>query len=419
MRRTQVQSSSTSGVSKFRAGSRHRPSAAASRIYAAATSVTQTQHLDFKVKPDAQPLFTPIQLGSLKLQHRVVMAPLTRCRAPDSIPSAVMATYYGQRASNGGLIIAEATAICPEGRGYPQVPGIWSQQQVEGWKPVVRAVKDKGGLMVCQIWHAGRASHPDYHLQHGLPVSASALPVGDGFQISTPKGERVDYPTPRALQLSEIPGIVEAFVTAARNAIAAGFDGVEVHGAAGYLLEQFWKDTTNMRTDEYGGSDVNKARLLLEVTEAVVAAIGPERVGIRLSPFNTYLNALDPFERALEKNVWLVKMLESRVPNLAYIHMIEPRYHNWEEASGANLDPFKEATSIPFLASGGFKREDAIAKVAQGRADAIVYGRYFISNPDLPKRLAIAAPFTKYDRSTFYTFGTEGYIDYPFLQEQA
>eukprot|EP00775_Hariotina_reticulata_P009807 gene9807-9965_t len=376
----------------------------------------------FAVKEDAKPLFSPVKLGGLQLSHRVVMAPLTRCRAPNNVPVPDMATYYGQRATPGGLIISEATVICPEGRGYPQIPGIHSQEQVEAWKPVVQAVHDKGGLFLCQLWHVGRASHSDFQPDGGAPVAPSAIAVGEGFDVYTDKGGPFEYPVPRALEIQEIPAIVKAYAEAARNAIAAGFDGVEVHGANGYLLDQFWKDSSNTRTDQYGGSDENKARLLLEVMEAVAAAVGADRVGLRLSPYNTFLNACDSVERAVEKNVWLMKELDRRVPGLAYIHMVEPRLAGGNTEVEGHIDhslaPFREATSRPFLAAGGFKRDAAIAALEGSKADAIVFGRYFISNPDLPRRLAIDAPLAKYDRNTFYSFGREGYLDYPSLEEQ-
>eukprot|EP00878_Enallax_costatus_P021679 GHUV01022969.1.p1 GENE.GHUV01022969.1~~GHUV01022969.1.p1 ORF type:complete len:352 (+),score=70.28 GHUV01022969.1:604-1659(+) len=350
------------------------------------------------------------------------MAPLTRCRAPNNVPVPDMAVYYGQRASKGGLIISEATAICDQARGYPQVPGIYTSEQVEAWKSVVQAVHDKGGLLVCQLWHVGRASHPDYQPGNAAPVSASPIAIGESFEVYTSKGGPFKYPVPRALETNEIADIVRQYADAAKNAIDAGFDGVEIHGANGYLLDQFWKDSSNRRTDEYGGSDENKARLLLEVMEAVAAAVGPERVGLRLSPYNTFLDACDTVERAVEKNTWLMKALDHRVPGLAYMHMVEPRLAGGNaEVEGPishSLEPFRQATSLPFLAAGGFKREDGIKAVGSGHADAVVYGRWFISNPDLPKRLALGAPLTPYNRDTFYSFGTEGYTDYPLMEDQ-
>eukprot|EP00879_Flechtneria_rotunda_P030841 GHRR01033533.1.p1 GENE.GHRR01033533.1~~GHRR01033533.1.p1 ORF type:complete len:354 (+),score=113.72 GHRR01033533.1:2089-3150(+) len=349
------------------------------------------------------------------------MCLVAHCRAPNNIPSPQMAVYYGQRATPGGLIISEATAITPEGQGYPQVPGIHTAEQVEAWKPVTQAVKDKGGIFLCQLWHVGRASHEDYQPGGAPPVSASAIPVSEAFEVYTPKGGPFKYPTPRALETSEIPAIVRLYAEAAKNAIAAGFDGIEIHGANGYLLDQFWKDSTNKRTDKYGGSDENKARLILEVAEATANAIDADHVGIRLSPYNTFLDASDTVERAIEKNVLLMKELDKRVPGLAYIHMVEPRLAGGNaEVQGPidhSLDPFRKATSRPLLAAGGFKRAQAVEAIEKGHADAIVFGRYFISNPDLPKRLALDAPLTKYNRDTFYSFGTEGYIDYSFLKD--
>lgn len=386
------------------------------RVRAAASAAVVTD-----VKADAKPLFTPLKLGSLQLEHRVIMAPLTRCRAPNGVPVPDMAVYYGQRATKGGLIITEATTISVEAHGYPQTPGIYTQEQVEAWKPVVKAVHDKGGVFVCQLWHVGRASHPDYQPDSAPPVGPSAIAVGEGFQVYTTKGGPFNYPVPRALETSEIKSIVQQYAEAAKNAMAAGFDGVEIHGANGYLLDQFWKDSTNQRTDEYGGSDENKARLLLEVVEAVAAVVGPERLGLRLSPYNTYLDACDSVERAVEKNTWLMKALDERVPGLAYMHMVEPRLAGGNiEVEGPvahSLEPFRQATSLPFLAAGGFKRDDGIKAVSSGHADAVVYGRWFISNPDLPKRLALAAELTPYNRDTFYSFGLEGYTDYPYLED--
>lgn len=399
------------------------------RVAAAAPSATQSaaERLGYEVKEDAAPLFSPLKLGPYQLQHRVVMAPLTRCRAPGNVPSQVMATYYGQRASRGGLIISEATAICPEAHGYPQVPGIYTDEQVEAWKPVVQAVKDKGGFFLMQLWHVGRASHPEYQPGGAAPVSASALAIGQPWEVYGPTGSGPHpYPVPRALREEELPGIVAAYAQGARNALAAGFDGVEIHAANGYLLDQFWKDSTNQRTDKYGGSDENKARLLFEVLEAVAGVVGAERVGLRLSAFNHFLDATDSIERAVAKNVWLMKELDRRMPGLTYVHHVEPR-----TAAGADdvdpatltaqhsLEPFRQATSLPFLAAGGFKRASGIGAVAGGHADAVVFGRLFISNPDLPKRLALDAPLTPYDRSTFYSWGPEGYLDYAALDEAA
>jgi 12-oxophytodienoic acid reductase len=387
----------------------------------AAPSSIQQQ---FRIKDDIKPLFQPLKLGRVELQHRIVMAPLTRNRAPGNVPVPAMGTYYSQRATPGGLLITEATCISQQAQGYPNVPGVHSPEQVQAWKPIVQEVKAKGAVFFCQLWHVGRASHQDFQRDGGLPVGPSEIRISDAFEIYTPKGGPFKYPTPRALDASELPGIVQEYAAAARNAIEAGFDGIEIHGANGYLLDQFWKDSSNTRTDKYGGADENKARLLLEVMEAVAGAIGADRVGLRLSPYNSFLDAQDTVERAIEKNVWLMRELDRRVPGLAYIHMVEPRLAagNAElvEDIQHTLEPFRQATSRPFLAAGGFKRDTAIAAVDKGDADAVVFGRYFIANPDLVKRYAIDAPLNKYDRSTFYAMvptDMKGYIDYPFWEE--
>ncbi|WIA09565.1 hypothetical protein OEZ85_008958 [Tetradesmus obliquus] len=378
----------------------------------------------YQVQQDAQPLFQPLQIGTLQLQHKIVMAPLTRNRAPSTIPAEAMAVYYSQRATQGGLQISEATCISQQGQGYPNVPGIHNAAQVEAWRPIVQAVHDKGGRFFCQLWHVGRASHQDFQPDGGPPVGPSPIRVSDAFEIYTPKGGPFKYPMPRALAVQEIKDIVQHYAAAAKNAIAAGFDGIEVHGANGYLLDQFWKDSSNQRDDEYGGSDENKARLMIEVMEAVAGAIGAERCGVRLSPYNSFLDATDSVQRAIDKNVWLMQQLDARVPGLAYIHMVEPRLAAGNAEIEGHIDhtlnPFRKATSRPFLAAGGFKRDTAIAAVASGEADAVVFGRHFISNPDLVRRLAVDAPLNKYDRSTFYAAQPgqmEGYIDYPFLEE--
>lgn len=384
---------------------------------------------DFDVNDDVKALFTPVKFGRMQLQHRIVMAPLTRCRAPKSIPTQVMATYYGQRATPGGLIVSEATIISEQARGTPNTPGIYSAEQVEAWKPVVQAVHNKGGLFVCQLWHQGRASHPDFQPDGAVPMGPSAIPVSDMWPVTNSHWGDTDdvqrsWPTPRTLETSEIPGIMQQYVDAAKNAIAAGFDGVEVHAANGYLLDQFLKDSSNHRTDEYGGSNENKARLILEVVAAVAAAVGADRTGIRLNPYNSYLDAKDSLKQAVDKNVWLLQELEHRVPDLAYVSLVEPLVANatiWNSLKnfwrlGASLAPFREATSLPFLAAGGHSRASGIKYISSGAADAVAFGRHFIANPDLVKRFAQNAALNKYNRMTFYSSGPEGYTDYPFLE---
>ncbi|KAG0560185.1 hypothetical protein KC19_10G160300 [Ceratodon purpureus] len=368
------------------------------------------------------PLFTPMELGPFKLNHRVIMAPLTRCRSTGYVPQEIAAVYYGQRASPGGLVIAEATGISESAQGFPNAPGIWSKEQVEAWKPVVKAVHDKGAIFFCQIWHVGRVSHTAYH-NGAAPPSSTAQRVING-QVTLPDGETAaDFSTPRAIDTSEVAQYVEYFRTAARNAIEAGFDGVEIHGAHGYLIEQFLKDSVNDRTDKYGGSLSNRSRFMEEVVEAVVKEVGAERVGMRISPFTTIWDASDSDPSAL--GLHIANTLNKY--NLLYLHVIEPRF----TFAGADdfglletensLWPIRRAYEGTFIAAGGFTRESGNDAIASGRVDAIVYGRYFISNPDLPKRFELGAPLNKYNRETFYNYPKEnpsfGYTDYPTLDE--
>ncbi|MDE1187283.1 MAG: alkene reductase [Pantoea sp.] len=361
-------------------------------------------------------LLSPLELGRYTLKHRVVMAPLTRMRAGEgNVPNALAPEYYGQRASEGGLIISEATQITPGGQGYPATPGIHSQEQIAGWKKVTDAVHAKGGLIFLQLWHVGRSSHSSFQPGNTLPVAPSAIPITTETSL-TPKWEKVEYETPHALTLAEIPGVIEAYCQAARNAMAAGFDGVEVHGANGYLLEQFLHDSSNQRTDIYGGSFENRARLLLEVTEAVSAICGAERVGVRLSPFGTYNDVGDSDPVALYS--YVLPQLEKL--NIAYVSIIEARggggMQIGEPQSVDQLRPFWKRTLI---LAGGFSSESADEAIREGRADAIAFGRSFIANPDLPARFAVNAPLNHYNRATFYGGGAEGYVDYPALENVA
>lgn len=364
-------------------------------------------------------LFDSLQLGPFTLSHRVVMAPLTRMRAtrPGNIPNELNARYYGQRASAGGLIIAEASQVLPSGQGSPATPGIHSAAQVEGWKGVVRAVHDKGGKIFLQLWHVGRISHPSHQPGGELPVSASAVkPAG---KVLNADFQPVPFETPRALRTDEIPGIIEGYAQAARNAREAGFDGVEIHGANGYLLEQFLQARTNQRTDQYGGSIANRARLLLEVTEAVAKAWHPERVGVRLSPYGIANDSGEDEPMPLYSHV--VKALDTM--GLAYLHLLEPRASG---AGGREVDHqgvpsaaelFRPMWSGVLVTAGNFRADTAAETVARGVADAIAFGRFFISNPDLPERIRKGVEFTPYNRATFYGGGAEGYIDYPTMEE--
>lgn len=360
-------------------------------------------------------LFTPLQLGPFTLAHRVVMAPLTRMRANESerAPVDINAEYYGQRVTKGGFIIAEASQVIASGSGAPRTPGIHSEAQVAGWRKVVDAVHANGGIIFLQLWHVGRISHPSHQPDGGMPVAPSAIqPAGDA---TTAQFKRERYPVPRALETSEIPGVVAAYRQAATLAKQAGFDGVEIHSANGYLLEQFLLAKTNQRTDQYGGSIENRARLLLEVAQAVIGVWGSDRVGVRLSPFGRANDSGE--DEPMPLYSYVVKELAKLNP--CYLHFIEPR------ASGAGqaevdhqdvpsaADLFRPLWKGPLIAAGNFKRDTAEAMLQSGNADAIAFGRLFISNPDLPERLKHDIPLTPYNRATFYSGGPEGYIDYP------
>jgi N-ethylmaleimide reductase len=355
-------------------------------------------------------LFAPLQLGALDLTHRVVMAPLTRMRAsqPGNVPTALNVEYYGQRASKGGLIISEATQVTPYGQGYPATPGIHSAEQVAGWRHVTDAVHAKGGLIFAQLWHVGRISHPSHQPNGALPVAPS--PVRAKGNALTAKWSQEPFMTPRALATEEIAGVIADFEKGARNARAAGFDGVEIHSANGYLLDQFLQDGTNRRTDRYGGSIENRARLLLEVTDAVSRIWGANRVGVRLSPYGTYNDMGDSDPQALFGYV-IQKLGERR---LAYLHLVEPRGADETNVSAPSTTAlFRKLFAGPVIAAGGFDKHLAEAALADGLADAVAFGRPFIANPDLPRRFARNAPLNPYDRSTFYGGDVKGYTDYP------
>jgi N-ethylmaleimide reductase len=355
-------------------------------------------------------LLEPIQLGPYLLKNRVVMAPLTRMRASaGNVPNVLNATYYAQR-STAGLIIAEATQISPQGQGYPFTPGIHSAEQIAGWKLVTEAVHQVGGRIFLQLWHVGRVSHPCFQPDGGLPVAPSAIaPQSDAFTFTGPQPAVV----PRALELSEIPGIIADYRQAAENALAAGFDGVEVHGANGYLLDQFLQDGSNHRTDAYGGPIAHRSRLLLEVMAAVVEVWGSERVGVRLSPSGTFGSMSDSDPIALFTHV--VQALDGL--DLAYVHFVEPRVQDNETVENPDMTLsttyFRTLYRGTIISAGGHDRATGEETLQAGHADMIAYGRWYISNPDLPDRFATGVDLTPYDRSTFYG-GTEvGYTDYP------
>jgi N-ethylmaleimide reductase len=368
-------------------------------------------------------LFSPVQIGPYQLKHRLVLAPLTRMRAakPSLAPRPLNAEYYAQRTTPGGLLIAEASPVAATAFGSPGVPGIYTEAQIAGWRKVVDAVHARGGIIFLQLWHVGRVSHSSFQPGGALPVAPSAIAISPEWKTGTADGKATTYETPRALEASEIPGVIDAFRQAAKNALAAGFDGVEVHGANGYLLEQFLQSRSNQRTDQYGGSIENRARLLLEVTEAVVEVWGANRVGVRLSPYGIANDSGEPEPMPLYTHV-----VEKFNPlGLAYLHFIEPRSSgagraevNWQNVPSAMV-LFRPIWNGRLIAAGGFTGEAAEAAIAQGHADAVAFGRIFISNPDLPRRLQRGYPLTPYDRKTFYGGEEAGYTDYPEHDEMA
>jgi len=349
-------------------------------------------------------LFTPLQAGDLHLPNRVLMAPLTRCRAEDDhVPGALIAEYYAQRAS-AGLIIAEATMAMPNNSAFWREPGIHSEAQVAGWKRATDAVHAAGGRIVLQIWHGGRACHPDLN-DGAQPVAPSALRI-ENDQVHTPKG-KIDYVVPRALDDAELPGIVEGFVHAARNAKAAGFDGVEVHGANGYLLDEFLRDGSNRRSGPYGGDIANRARLLLEVLEAVCCVWGSHRVGLRVSPLNSYNDMRDSDPVGLVR--WLGKRLNDF--DLAYWHVMRGDFFGLQ--NGDVMTPARESFDGVLIGNMGYDANEADAAIASGQVDAVAFGKPFIANPDLPERIRDGLPLAEPDETTFYTWDAKGYTDYP------
>jgi N-ethylmaleimide reductase len=365
-------------------------------------------------------LFDGLTVGDLPLANRVIMAPLTRMRSrqPGNIPHRLNAEYYAQRAT-AGLIISEATQISQQGQGYPATPGIHSAEQVAGWKLVTEAVHEKGGRIVLQLWHVGRISHSSHQPGGALPVAPSAIaPSGKVFAVDWSQKE---YETPHALSEAEIKGIIADYRKAAENARAAGFDGVEVHGANGYLLDQFLQDGTNKRTDSYGGSIENRSRFLLEVVDAVVGVWGRGRVGVRLSPYGTFNDMSDSDPVTLFN--YVLRQLSDR--GIAYAHVIEPRSTGagGGDAVAGHLpstsELFRASFKGVFISAGGYDGAEAQKAVESGRADAVAFGRSYIANPDLPERLKANAPLNPYHRATFYGGDAKGYTDYPFLSQQA
>lgn len=369
-----------------------------------------------------QSLFDPIQVGALHLPNRVVMAPLTRNRAPEAIPTPLMAQYYAQRAG-AGLIISEATAITHQGQGYADVPGLYSTEQLDGWRRVTKAVHDKGGRIYCQLWHVGRVSHVDLQPHHQKPVAPSALAAKTKTYLVREDGTGHFVPTsePRALDAEEIPGIVRDFRHAARNAISAGFDGVEVHGANGYLLDQFLKSGTNHRDDDYGGSIENRARFLLEAMREVVEEVGADRVGLRLSPVTPANDIVDADPQPLFD--YVVRQLAPL--DIAYLHVIEGATGGPREVEGRpfDYDAMRRAWRAAGAKGAWMVNNDYDAALAQKAlaqgADLVAFGRPFIANPDLVERLRRNAPLNAVVHQTLYGGGAEGYTDYPSLATAA
>jgi N-ethylmaleimide reductase len=357
-------------------------------------------------------LFSPLQVGALTLPNRIVMAPLTRGRAgAEGIPNDLMVEYYGLRAE-AGLIITEATQISEQAAGWDGSPGIHTDSQVKGWQKITEAVHRHGGRIVLQLWHTGRASHPDFQPGGVLPVSASAIAI-KGYS-HTPQGKK-PYVVPRPLELDEIPGVVQQYATATLRAQEAGFDGVEIHAANGYLIDQFLRDSANQRTDAYGGSIANRARFLLEVTEAVVSAWNGDRVGVKLSPGNDVFNDM----RDSDPQTTFTYVAEALNGfNLAYLHVQEPLPGHMLAATGDRYSLALRATfKGVYLIGGGYDGELGEAAIAKGDTDLIAYGVPFIANPDLVKRFHFEAALNPPDPDTFYTPGAKGYVDYPLLAE--
>jgi N-ethylmaleimide reductase len=367
-------------------------------------------------------LFSPVQIGAVTLSHRIVMAPLTRSRSdqPGGVPGDLMLEYYSQRASSGGLIIAEGAPISASARGWFGAPGIYTDAQLAGWKRIVDAVHAKGGRMFAQLWHTGRSSHLDVTEGH-QPVSASVNPSyweNPASLTSTPGGW-VPVSPHRALGTAEIAGVVADYRRAAERAQEVGFDGVELHGANGYLVDQFLQDSSNRREDAYGGTVENRARFMMEIVEALVSVRGADRVAVRIGPSGQFNGMSDSDPKALFDHV---AQALNRF-GLAYLHVVEPRIKGnaliVEGQGPIAAERLRQIFKGPIMAAGGFEPDTAEAILRRRDADLVAFGRYFISNPDLPRRIAEGLPLADYDRSTFYTFEAEGYSDYPAYAERA
>lgn len=368
-------------------------------------------------------LFSPINLAGMSLPHRVVMAPLTRSRAgqPGNVPTEMNVEYYRQRAG-AALIITEATQISQQGQGYAWTPGIYTPEQIKGWTEVAKAVHEAGGKIFLQLWHVGRVSHPSFQPNGGMPVGPTAMSVpGKTFIVEeNGKGGWGDIPVPQELNEFGIKEIIADYFSAAQNAMLAGMDGVEIHAGNGYLLDQFINSNSNKRTDRYGGSIENRARLLLEVTDAVAEAVGSHRVGVRLTPMGRFLGMGD--ETPMRTFGHVAEQLGKR--GLAYLHLVEPEIigteldENYDPQWAEIMKRLREAFPGSMILAGGFNLSKAEAAVEQGRGDLVAFGRLFIANPDLPERLRIAGSLNTPDSSTFFGGDAHGYIDYPTMTQE-
>lgn len=360
-------------------------------------------------------LLSPLALGGLALPHRIVMAPMTRARSaqPGDVPTALNAAYYAQRAS-AALIVSEAAQISPQGKGYSFTPGIYSEEQVQGWRLVTDAVHQAGGRIFLQLWHVGRMSHPDFH-DGALPVAPSAVPFeGQVWKVdaATGVGAMVDSPTPRELERAEIAAIVDDFRQGARNAIEAGFDGVEIHGANGYLVDQFLRTTSNRRNDDYGGSRENRLRFLKEVVDAVAGAVGAHRTAIRLAPFLTArgMDCPDILPTILDA----ASFLQAR--GVAYLHLVEADWDDAPEITEVFRQQLRARFNRPIIVAGNYDKQRAQWVLENGYADLVAFGRPFVANPDFPRRLAEELPLAEFNGATLFGGAEHGYTDYPAWQ---
>jgi N-ethylmaleimide reductase len=386
--------------------------------------MSMTEELTREQKTSRSPLFQPVKLGRYTLPHRVIMAPLTRSRArqPGNVPTLLMASYYAQRAT-AALIISEATQVSMQGQGYAWTPGIHSHEQVEGWRVVTSAVHAASGLMFMQLWHVGRISHPALQPDNMLPVAPSALKPEEGMAFienDRGEGELVPFVRPRALETREIPYVVRQYVRAGKNALEAGFDGIEIHAANGYLIDQFINSKTNRRTDQYGGSVEGRSRFLFEVVEALVPIFGADRVGVRLSPLGSFNDIGDDDPEATFGSI--AERLSGY--GLAYLHIVNPAMADLDNKRDPDprslrmVDVIRKKYRGTLVIAGGFDAVSASRWIEQGRADAIAFGRKFIANPDLPLRLLLGAALNADDPTTYYGGGTKGYTDYTTLAQE-